>query len=374
MTSEDCNKSEISCLGLCENNAQSYDERMKKYLWITVLGAYSFVAIAGPFRIDITDYDGLSATVIDALEAEIETEVNNELPNSDQGEFFGSMANASQMAGKDLAYDPVNPIKTMSVSLAAGAAIDLNKKNFNDIKDANGDIDYNQAPGVGVQGALSLGLRPFFLPESKFVKERWDMFLHFFRYTYEKTDYDAKTGSMGFHGRYRLHAGKELARWGLLEWSPVYVGFGLQYNNLSGTYRKTFSESKESGGITGTFNAVGTIKVDVTTYSFPLEISTGVRFLHFFHLYGGLGVDITTGEASGNASLSNSSVTLTNGGSTATGTASLDLGTSGKPELFTSRAMAGFQLHLWKLKIFVQGQKTFGRNLYSGQVGLRAVF
>ena len=335
---------------------------------------YSRPIYSAPFSINISDYDGLNQTIVDQLVDQVETEVNAELPNTDRGEFFGSMANASQMAGKDLGYDPVNPIQNLSVNVGAGAAIDLNKKNFNDIKDANGDVDYNNAPGVGVQGAVTLGLRPFFLPEKKFVKEKWDLFLHFFRYSYEKTDYDAKTTAAGFHGRYRLHPGKEWARWSLLDWTPVYVGFGMEYSNLSGSFRDTFSESVNDSGISGTFNAVGTINVDVTTYSFPLQISTGIRFLHFFHLYGGLGVDFTTGKATGSASLSNSSISLTDGVDTATGTASLDIGTSGKPEFFTSRAMAGFQLHLWKLKIFVQGQKTFGRNLYGAQLGLRAVF
>jgi len=296
------------------------------------------------------------------------------LPNADQGEFFEAMANASAMAGKDLGNDPINAIDYAMVVLGVGAGVDLNKKEYDDIKDANGDVDLNQAPGIGVQLGFGIGTHGKFLPKKYFNGEKWSFFINYFPYNYEKEEISIKIRTGGIHMRYRVFNGHDLIRWKMLRLEPVYLNFGYEYNKITGRFSEVVSEDYSSGGVTGTFSGTGVIDLDVTTHSFPLSISSGMTFLYLLTVYGGLGLDIHQGFAKGEGSLENSSLTISQGGSSATGTASLDLGDKNGPSFLLSRAFLGAQINLWNFKIFAQAQKTFDRNLYGAQVGLKYFF
>jgi len=160
----------------------------------------------------------------------------------------------------------------------------------------------------------------------------------------------------------------------MLRLEPVYLTFGYEYNKISGRFSEAVTETYTSSGVTGTFTGTGVIALDVTTHSFPLSISSGMTFLYLVTVYGGLGLDIHQGTAKGEGTLENSNLTITQGGSSATGTASLDLGDKNEPSFLLSRAFVGAQVNLWNFKIFAQAQKTFDRNLYGAQVGLKYFF
>lgn len=327
------------------------------------------------FNITMSSYGTLDPDAVEAVVTELENKVMTNLPNTDQSEFFESMANASAMAGKDLANDPINPIDYAMVVLGVGAGVDLNQKEYDDIKDSSGDVDLNKAPGIGVQLGLGLGTHGKFLPKKYFNGERWSFFINYFPYNYEKDDLSIKIRTGGLHMRYRVLNGHDVIRWKMLRLEPVYLTFGYEYNKISGRISEAVSEDYTSdGNITGTFTGTGVINLDVTTHSFPLSISSGMTFLYILTVYGGLGIDIHQGAASGQGNLENSSLTITQGAGSATGTANLDLGDKNNPSLLLSRAFVGAQVNLWNFKIFAQGQKTFDRNLYGVQAGLKYFF
>jgi hypothetical protein len=326
------------------------------------------------FNINISNYGGIDPTIVDAVVSELETEVMTNLPNTDQSEFFQSMANASTMAGKDLANDPINHIDYAMVFLGVGAGVDLNKKEYDDIKDSDGDIDLNKAPGIGVQLGFGIGTHGKFLPKKHFNGEKWSFFINYFPYNFVKDDISLKIRTGGLHMRYRLLSGYDLVRWKMLRLEPVFLTFGYEFNKLKGRFSEVLSETYASGGVTGTFSGTGVIALDVMTHSFPVSISSGITLLYILTLYGGLGVDINQGSAEGGGSLEDTTLTISQGGSNATGTASLDLGSKNNPTLMLSRAFLGAQINLWNFKIFAQAQKTFDRNLYGAQVGLKYFF
>lgn len=326
------------------------------------------------FDITITNYNGLNQTAVDAAVAALENEVRANMPDADQGEFFEAMSNASVLAGKDLANDPINHIDYAMVVLGVGAGLDLNQKTFDDIKDSDGDVDINNAPGVGVQLGLGIGTHGKFLPKKYFDGERWSFFINYMPFNYEKDDITLKLRTGGLHFRYRLLKGYDVIRWKMFRLEPVFLTFGYEYNKLSGRFSDIISESGSSGGINATFSGTGVIDLDVTTHSFPLSISSGITLLYLVTVYGGLGLDLSHGEGSGNGELQNSSLTISDGGTAATGTAVLQVGDSDKPTPLLTRAFAGAQINLWNLKIFVQGQKTFSRNAYGAQFGLKYFF
>ena len=357
------------------NNNQNVNLKYLKYILIHIFVIGHTANAARIFDITINNYGSLNAAAVDALVLSLEDEVISNLPDADQGEFFQSMANASAMAGKDLTNDPINTIDYAMVFLGAGAGIDLNKKTFDDIKDSEGDIDVNNAPGVGVQLGFGLGVHGRFLPKKYFDGEKWSVFFNYLPYNYSKEDITLKIRTGGIHMRYRLWSGYDLIRWKMLRLEPVFVTFGYEFNKLEGRFSDDINEAESgSGGISGTFTGTGVINLDVTTHSFPLSISTGMTFLYLVTVYGGFGIDINQGKASGSGTIDNSSLVITDGSSNATGTATLDLGDDGKPKTFFSRAFLGAQINLWDLKIFAQAQKTFDRNLYGVQAGLKFVF
>jgi hypothetical protein len=327
------------------------------------------------FDITIDSYGALTPAYVDAAVTALETEVRANLPDADQGEFFQAMSNASVMAGKDLANDPINAIDYAMVVLGVGAGVDLNKKTFDDIKDSDGDIDINNAPGVGVQLGLGIGTHGKFLPKKYFNGERWSFFINYLPFNYEKDDINIKIRTGGLHMRYRLLNGYDVIRWKVFRLEPVYMTFGYEFNKLKGRFSDVISEDATAdGGINATFSGTGVINLDVTTHSFPLSISSGITLLYLVTLYGGLGMDLNYGEGSGRGELQNSSLSITDGSGTATGTATLQIGDSDQPTLMFTRAFAGVQVNLWNLKVFVQGQKTFDRNLYGAQLGLKYFF
>lgn len=326
------------------------------------------------FDITITDYGNLNQTIVDALILQVETEALTKIPNVDQSKFFSSMANASAMATKTLGSDPINEFEYAMIGLGVGAGLDLDDKNFDDMKDANGDYDFDSAPGAGVAGAFTIGSSGRFIKSKRFDMKKWAFFLNYFPYNYEKDDVEIKIRTTGLHARYQLWEGKEVLPWNMFNLMPVYVTFGYDHNKLTAKYTDVFNISKLQSSYSATFNATGVIDVDVTTVSLPLEISSGLQIGYLLTLYGGLGMDLNFGEGQGNASLTNSAVTLSDGTNTATGTASLSLGDNGDPKNFFSRYFAGVQFNLWRLKVYAQAEKTFGRNLYNAQAGIRMIF
>lgn len=329
------------------------------------------------FDITITDYNTLAgqAALVDAAVAALENEVRANLPDADQGEFFQSMSNASVLAGKDLSNDPINNIDYAMVFLGAGAGLDLNQKTFDDIKDSDGDIDINNAPGVGVQLGFGIGTHGKFLPKKYFDGEKWSFFINYLPFNYEKDDLSLKLRTGGLHFRYRLLNGYDVIRWKMFRLEPVFLTFGYEFNKLKGHFSDDISEQGSSGGVSATFTGTGVIDLDVTTHSFPLSISSGITLLYLVTVYGGLGLDLNQGKAEGLGELQNSNLTISDGGgNTAFGTARLQLGDSDGPSSILTRAFAGAQINIWNLKVFVQGQKTFSRNAYSGQFGLKYFF
>lgn len=329
------------------------------------------------FNIDITNYGGIDPTLIDAAVAELETKVMSNLPNTDQSEFFEAMGNASVMAGKDLANDPINHIDYAMVFLGVGIGVDLNKKEYDDIKDSEGDVDFNKAPGVGAQLGFGIGTHGKFLPKSHFNGEKWSFFINYLPYNYEKKDLSLKIRTGGIHLRYQLLSGYDLIRWKMLRLEPVFLTFGYEFNKIKGRFSQDIAEvyTDNNNNISATYNGTGVIALDVMTHSIPVTISSGITLLYFLTVYGGLGLDLSQGSAQGQGTLEdNPGLTITQGGSTATGTATLNLGDKNNPSPLLSRAFVGAQINLWNLKIFAQAQKTFDRNLYGLQAGLKYFF
>ena len=172
--------------------------------------------------------------------------------------------------------------------------------------------------------------------------------------SYEATTIRSLDGSLltgGAHVQYKVLApgaywtgiditsGIEIARWDIGKAStPLHTHFSVH---------GTQPDQVKTVDIDGD----GMFSVSADTYTVPIELTTGVR-LGALALYGGGGLDFTTGSSQIGANL--------------TGPLSIDKGTvigsttitaSGKsgPDTFSAHALAGIELHTRYFRMFLQG-------------------
>ncbi|MEM6734182.1 MAG: hypothetical protein AAF658_21645, partial [Myxococcota bacterium] len=90
--------------------------------------------------------------------------------------------------------------------------------------------------------------------------------------------------------------------------------------------------------------------------SFPIELTTSFTLLSVATLYGGVGTDIQTGDATIRASLSGTldANNPTDGQELDIGTVQVEANETADASPGRIRALVGLQANLWKLKAFVQ--------------------
>jgi hypothetical protein len=352
----------------------------------------AFVLISGTsyaneiFKITISDYGTTDTNIIaaiDAAKAELEAEIEKSLPDADPSNYTDGLANASVMAGKGIGTDYANDIAFFVVGAGAGVGLDLGDNTLSDLMDDK--IETEQIRGVGLQVAAMLGTNFGWLPVKKvgFLElEKLSLYAHYFSKDFDKDEFTADTKNMGFHLKYKVFEGFNLLS--LIKWGGLDLHVGLEKAKLGLTYTKVYNDTKEvtTNGLpaTATYSATAVADADIETTSIPIEISTYFSVFDAITAFGGIGVDFNSGEAKATGDLRNSSLTLTQGSITATGTASLDLGDKGEPDSMTSRWFIGGQINIPYLpfaravKIVAQYDKAFGDNLYGISAGVRVAW
>lgn len=364
---------------------------MKKILILGFVIALFFFpekSSAQLFRLRTVDYGNVPsnqrASWDEAL-MEIQKQVNEQFPGSKSSErLMEGMANSSVMAGKGIGSDYASRMDVFLIGAGIGVGADLEK-------DKNIDSDLS---GVGVQGGIILGTNLGWLDRNKILgleSNRLNIYLNYFGYNAKKELGDnkqnlvgAKFSSMGFHASYDLMTSRG-SNW--LRWGGLKVHTGYERNTTIITMSTSLSEdvnqTSGSGNISGTITGKPVAKINATTQSIPLEISTNVQFLYFFSLYTGLGFDFNLGGADGDGSLNADPTTLTydsdndpsNG--TLTGpTVQADANSNdhGDVSRYFTRAFAGVQFNLPYLNIFVQADKALGTELVGATAGVRVVY
>ena len=152
-------------------------------------------------------------------------------------------------------------------------------------------------------------------------------------------------------------SGLELARWTLGNAAPIVTKFTLQ-----GT---TPGESRNL-----TLTSTGTLSLIATTFTVPIEVTTGVRFFDTFALYTGAGVDMTMGSSTLTAGLAGD-LTITQDG-TPVGSVAISASGGQSPSFFDVHALAGFQLDVPHVHFFVQGM--LAPDVYGASTGFRFSF
>lgn len=159
-----------------------------------------------------------------------------------------------------------------------------------------------------------------------------------------------------------------------LRWYGVGITTGLEYARWSLGLDSSLQTNIVVTGSTDRASirmaSTGELSVVSTTLTVPVEVTTGIRLAELLGLYGGAGVNFTTGsstiEAVLDAELSIHSSPMP------IGTAHITASGSSGPSAVTVHALAGAELHTPHVRAFLQGAIAADERMVA--LGVRAAF
>ncbi len=320
---------------------------------------------------------GVPSVIEDTILDSIETQANDELSNIEPGDYLKFSADSTIVSGKSTGSDYANNFSYFIIGAGLGLGVNLGPNSLSDL--LSGDTEADDANGAGLQTSLMAGFNlGGILPEKlSWGKDKWwgsdrfSVFFNFFSYEIEQDELTADALSIGMKIRWLAIKPKSIVGFNLLKWEGLHVHTGFEKSSLKIAATDTLNVTETDSGFTGSYTSTVTASVEVDTFSIPLEISSAVRFLYLFTLYGGVGFDLNAGDASGNGNAPGT-ITVSDGGSNSeTYEVQASLGQEQEPESMFQRYFAGLQFNIWKGKLYFQYDRVIGENTHGVGLGFR---
>jgi hypothetical protein len=161
--------------------------------------------------------------------------------------------------------------------------------------------------------------------------------------------------SAGAHLQYRLIEPETTGGTAsVVRWLGLDLTSGIEFTKWSLGGRNFKNTFKLDNQDTVELAATGTFDLSSTAVTVPVEVTTGLRLALIASVFVGVGVDLTAGKSTVTGNLTGD-MTTTGAGGQAIGTVALNATGDHAGSPAAVRALAGVQVNLWKLKIFVQG-------------------
>jgi len=358
---------------------------MKKLAFITFMALMaSPQAYSQIFKVNISNCGVLAAdpAACGSLREEIQNKINEHAPGVEINKYADGMARANKISAKGGTTDYANSFEVALFSASVNAGFEADISNTDNLE--------NTASGVSIAPSLLLGLNLGVLPVGKIGSVEMkdvDLFISFMSYNNDKfIDQDSIVMGgdfthFGMQLRYHWLKEKDLAPGYMLQWTGLQFHTGYQFtkNKLNGHYTLNPADidpiTYTHGGQTVTAqvdSGSATANIEHSTHTIPLEISTGIRFLYLFSIYGGLGTDFSL------SSSSSANVSAVGQGSSTTGGVVFDMNAdqeaNGKADFFNTRAFAGVQFNIPFVRVFAQGHKYFGSDTYGVNAGVKFLY
>ena len=351
---------------------------MKKLLLTSLaIGAISLNASAIEVDADHTAPGG-NCTIVggtaacNILDAEIEDEINSDLPDISIDKYGSGMANSNSFAQKGLGSDYSDKVEFALIKLAIGSAVQGDTDELLDNPGA--------AEGIGAGAAATFGLNLDILPVEKigFIDfSKMDLFVSVGAYDAdEKNDERASNleiRSFSVMARYQLVEGVDIIPGYLLEWGGIHLHTGFHRSSTKGSYTQFFEDqSVTSGGVTATIkDTQAKVELDTATTTIPIELSTYLRTIWALTFYGGAGFDFVSGN--GDVEITADGVAENSDASYRTIITADDSG-SGDADPTNMRAFAGFQVNIPFVRFYTQVNKGLGNDLVGVNAGLKVLW
>lgn len=157
-------------------------------------------------------------------------------------------------------------------------------------------------------------------------------------------------------------------------WTGVAATTGVEYARLtmgtSSSIESHFTAEGPQEHATIHMSSTGTLDVLTSTITVPIEVTTGVRLGGVMSVYGGGGLDITTGTSTITAQLN--SVLSINSDHLPVGDAVITGNGENSASPVTVHALAGLEVHTRHVRVFLQG--AFAPSEIAAAFGLRLAF
>lgn len=331
------------------------------------------LGMANVFKIkNVVNGTAVPDSVINQTVQDIEDQINEKFPNADsRQEYLNGMNDSFNLATASTAGTHGQSFDYFLIGFNLGVAAAPNGESITDI--ASGNADYENLRGVGAQAAITAGLN-FGNVFGISSLERLRVYANFMSYGMDFDEYEFKTSTFGLYAQYRLMESRSLA---IVKWTGLDVGVGLQKSNMEFEFNQKlnedFAENVGDGALNGNYGGDAKISADVSTFTMPIEVSTGVRLLYLLKFVGGMGMDLNLGNLTGKGNLENSSFSANytgTGGGTVTGDAILDVDGESDSAVQNFRGFLGLHLEYGIGSIFVQMQKSFSNDTLGINTGL----
>jgi hypothetical protein len=341
------------------------------------------------FKIKVTDYGGIDAfpvlkNILDNKIIDFQNQVNSALPSEGPNRIMKGMANTSAIAGKGIGSDYSSYMTKYTIAFSGRVGLDLEHD-----KSTDSDIS-----GVGAATGFTVGTKAKNMNIQEFAGLDTDRLSLYGNFMYLGQEFellnnggveaDLRVGllNIGTHLRYDWIEGIGDA-W--LGWGGVKLHWGLEFNRSKLVFQNkidhVFSAGTSQDNISGRITGNPKYEIVATTYSIPLEISSDVRFLQIFTIYGGVGADINYGKATGRGQLDGDVSPLVctgsgvcSGGRLVKVQVQANLDAEGRVSPFYLRGFTGLQINLPHVQIYGQVDKAYGTEIIALTAGIRYVY
>jgi hypothetical protein len=218
---------------------------------------------------------------------------------------------------------------------------------------ASGDYNADMRPTAGLSPnfACMAGLNL-----SKYGRPRWTLFANGFYRKGSTTELRGGITSAGLHAQYRLIQPQEPSvATDVLRWTGLDITSGLELTRWSlgmeDSITTDFVVDGSAGSAMMVLDSTGTFDVQSTAMTLPVELTTGIRIAMLVSMYVGAAVDFTASSGSLSANLTGN---LMRDDGSSVGTTKITGGGDSSGSPVAARILAGVQLNLWKLKVYVQ--------------------
>lgn len=318
-----------------------------------------------------TDRGSLPQELCDTVFSELETQVNENLPDVETGGYTQGIANANAMASTGVGSVIGSGFQYALIGAGVGLGADLGDRSVGDfIGDLTGGSGSLTDVGLGAQASAVIGVNPGVFLKDKiwFIEpDRARVYLSFLSMSREFSGVSTEFSNFGLVASYKIIPEKSLGM-NLFKWGGVDILSGIKYSTFTGTFSIDLEEIEATEGIATATVAAAPVNIsaDSTNFSIPIEASTSFRAFYILNLTTSLGADLNFGSTSGSGTYD---TTVTATGS-ATGEASLDVGSDSTPTLANLRASLGMNFE------FVVGSLNLGvqKSLTAGVWGVNAGF
>lgn len=350
---------------------------MKRLLLVLSLVLISYQSQAVTITVNQTSCtDSGGGSICAALTNEIRSELNADTPDVSIDKYAEGIANSTGMSMKGQNSDYSDNFNLFMFKPSFGVGV-------------QGDLDDPEsAEGIGLGGALTVGINLDLLPVDKIGPiefKKMDLFVSFMSYNIDQElGDDGATGegelsSFSVMARYRALDGTDIVPGYMLEWGGLHIHTGIQRNQMGIELNQNLQDetvTDDTNNTTATFQN-GSINFDLnsTVTSIPFEVSTYLRALYVFTLYGGVGFDYNL-SSEADAELSASGDVTGSGTGLTAYTADISASESGSGDGMATnyRGFVGLQFNVPFVRVYVQAQQSFAEDLLAVNFGMKVTY